>query len=76
MIIITTNTIVQPNTVVVVLRNAGFAKATMLAPCRLEKMAGRTFKARVKERPIIWVAFQFGPYILRCNEGLCRNTSV
>lgn len=58
MVIVTTNTIAQPHTVVIVSRDTGLAQATMLASRRLQKVAGRTFISWVEENPIKWVPLQ------------------
>ena len=62
------DTVHQPDTVVVVSRNAGLTKAAMLAARWLEELASATFMARMKKDSVVWIASHFFLVVLSCDK--------
>jgi hypothetical protein len=76
MMIVITNTIIQPYTVVIMSRDAGIAKVAMLAPCRFREETSATLIARVEENSIVWISPHFIHQVFRCDEGLRDSPSI
>lgn len=58
----------QPDTVVVVSRNAGLTEAAMLAARWLEEFASATFMARMKKDSVVRIASHLFLVVLSCDK--------
>lgn len=76
MIISTTNAVSQPYTVVIVPRDAGVAKAAMLASRRFQQTTSTAKVSRVEEHSIIRITPHLLFMIFRRNEGLGNDAGI
>ena len=76
MIVIQSDAIHQPYTMVVVSRNTCPAEAAMLTPCRLVKLTCTAVATWVKDDFIIRIAFHFLRVVFGCDERFCDNALI